>query len=152
MLKKIVDRGEFPRKYLTTFQRIIKARDTKLSKAENEKLRREARLYIKNILEFVQRKRGFERERSKLRFKYGEKEGELYIVQDKAFLIKDIKEKEIMKGKLQDNGTISNVVKSSLEELENDLKNLKQEDIFLKDKTINSLKEIIGQDVEILVG
>ncbi len=151
-LKKAVDHGEFPKKYLTTFNAIIKAKDSKLSKAENEKIRREARLYIKNILEFVQRKRGFERERSKLRFKYGDKEGELYIVGNKAFLVKDIKEKEIMKGILQSNGNISNVAKSSVEELETDLKTLKQEDIFLKDKTLISLKEIIGQDVEILVG
>ena len=152
VLKKLVDKGEVPKKYLTTLQKIIKARDTKVSKAENEKLRREARLYIKSILEFVQSKRGFERERSKLRFKYGDKEGELFVVENKIFIVKDIKEKDIVKGNLHENGTISNVSKSSLEELENELKNIKQEDIFLKDKTINSLKEITGKDIEILIG
>jgi len=152
LLKKIADKGEFPKKYLQTFQKIVKARDTKLSKAENEKLRREARVYIKNILEFVQRKRGFERERSKLRFKYENKEGELYIVNNKLFLIKDIKEKEILKGTLQNNGTISNLAKSSQDELDNELKNIKQEDIFLKDLTIKSLKDAVGKDIEILIG
>ena len=152
LLKKISDKGEFPKKYLQTFQKIVKARDTKLSKAENEKLRREARVYIKNILEFVQRKRGFERERSKLRFKYENKEGELYIVNNKLFLIKDIKEKEILKGTLQNNGVISNLAKSSQDELDNELKNIKQEDIFLKDLTIKSLKDAVGKDIEILIG
>ena len=151
-LKKVVDKGEIPRKYLTTLQKIIKARDTKLSKAENEKLRREARLYIKSILEFVQHKRGFERERTKLRFKYGDKQGEIYIVNDKIFIIKDLKEKEIIKGNLNNNGMINNIVKSSQEELENEFKNIKQQDIFLKDKTLESLKEIIGKEIEILIG
>ena len=150
-LKKVVDKGEIPRKYLTTLQKIIKARDTKLSKAENEKLRREARLYIKSILEFVQHKRGFERERTKLRFKYGDKQGEIYIVNDKIFIIKDLKEKEIIKGNLNNNGMINNIVKSSQEELENEFKNIKQQDIFLKDKTLESLKEIIGKEIEILI-
>ena len=151
-LKKVVDKGEIPKRYLITLQKIIKARDVKLSKAENEKLRREARLYIKSILEFIQRKRGFERERSKLRFKYGEKQGELYIIQNKIYIVKDLKEKDIVKGNLENNGKITNVSKSSQEELESEFKNIKNEDIFLKDKTIESLKEIIGQDVEILIG
>src|SRR3989344_6125911 len=151
-LKKVVDKGEIPRKYLKTLQKIIKARDAKLSKAENEKLRREARLYIKSILEFVQHKRGFERERTKLRFKYGDKQGEIYIVNDKIFIIKDLKEKEIIKGNLNNNGMINNIVKSSQEELENEFKNIKQQDIFLKDKTLESLKEIIGKEIEILIG
>jgi len=151
-LKKIVNKGEIPKRYLTTLQKIIKARDVKLSKAENEKLRREARLYIKSILEFVQRKRGFERERSKLKFKYGDKEGELYVVENKIFVIKDIQEKNVEKGVLHGDGKITNLVKSSNEELEKELKNVKQQDIFLKSKTIDSLKEVVDKDVEILVG
>ncbi len=151
-LKKISDKGEVPKNYLTILQKIVKARETKLSKAESEKLRREARLYIKNILEFVQRKRGFERERSKLRFKYNDKEGELYVINDKIFILKDLKEKEIVKGNLDKNGVINNVVKSSQEEMETEFKNIKQQDIFLKEKTLESLRNIIGKEVEILIG
>ncbi len=151
-LKKVIDKGEVPRKYLTILQKIIKARDAKLSKAENEKLRREARLYIKSILEFVQHKRGFERERSKLRFKYQDKEGELFVIGNKIFIVKDLKEKDIVKGNLSDSGNITNVSKSSMEELENELKNIKQQDIFLKDKTIEALKELTGKELEILIG
>jgi uncharacterized protein (UPF0332 family) len=151
-LKKIVDRGDIPRKFLSVLQKVIKARDSKLSKAENEKIRKESRLYIKNILEFIQRKRGFERERSKVKFKYGDKEGEIYLLDKKAFLIKDIKEKEIMKCNLTENGSLSNLTKSSQEELEKELKDLKQHDIYLKDKTLDSLKQLTGKEVEILVG
>ncbi len=109
-------------------------------------------MYIKNILEFVQRKRGFERERSKLRFKYNDKEGELYVINDKIFILKDLKEKEIVKGSLDKNGVISNVVKSSQEEMETEFKNIKQQDIFLKEKTLESLRNIVGKEVEILIG
>jgi uncharacterized protein (UPF0332 family) len=151
-LKKIVDRGDIPRKFLSVLQKVIKARDSKLSKAENEKIRKESRMYIKNILEFIQRKRGFERERSKVKFKYGDKEGEIYLLDKKAFLIKDIKEKEIMKCNLTENGSLSNLTKSSQEELEKELKDLKQHDIYLKDKTLDSLKQLTGKEVEILVG
>jgi len=152
MLKKAIDKGEIPRRYLTVLQKVVKARENKLSKAENEKLRKEARSYIRSILEFVQRKRGFERERSKLRFKYGDKYGEVYIIQDKIFLIRDVKDKEIMMGVIKNNGEISNLVKSSQEELENELKNIKPGDIFLKDKTLESLKDLTGKEIEILVG
>ncbi|MEK6932802.1 MAG: hypothetical protein AABW56_03340 [Nanoarchaeota archaeon] len=152
VLKKIVDKGLVPKRYLLTLQKIVKARNVKVTKAENEKLRREARLYIKSILEFVQSKRGFERERSKLKFRYGDKEGELFVIHDKVFIIKDTKDKEIFKGKLSGNGEISNLNKSSVTELEEEFKNIKQEDIFLKDKTLSSLKQIIGENVEILIG
>jgi uncharacterized protein (UPF0332 family) len=151
-LKKVVENGEVPRKFLEILKKVIKARDVKLSKAENEKIRREARAYIKNILEFIQRKRGFERERSKVKFRYGEKEGELYLLDKKVFLIKDIKNKEIMKLNINENGVLSNLTKSSQEELENELKNIKAHDIYLKEKTIDSLKQLIGKEVEILVG
>ena len=152
VLKKIVDKGLVPKRYLVTLQKIVKARNVKVTKAENEKLRREARLYIKSILEFVQSKRGFERERSKLKFRYGDKEGELFVIHDKIFIIKDTKDKEIFKGKLSNNGEISNLGKSNVAELEEEFKNIKQEDIFLKDKTLGSLKQIIGESVEILIG
>ena len=151
-LKKIVEKGDIPRKFLSVFQKVLKSRDAKLSKAENEKIRREARAYIKNILEFIQRKRGFEKERSKVKFKYGEKEGEIYLLDKKAFLIKDVKEKDIMKGNLDENGILSSLIKSSQEELEEELKNIKAHDIYLKEKTLDSLKEIIGKEIEILVG
>ena len=151
-LKKVVENGEIPRKFLDVLRKVIKARDVKLSKAENEKIRREARAYIKNILEFIQRKRGFERERSKVKFKYGEKEGELYLLEKKVFLIKDIKEKEVMKANINENGGLGNLTKSSQEELEEELKNIKAHDIYLKEKTLDSLKQLIGKEVEILVG
>jgi len=150
--KKIVDNGEIPRKFLNVLQRVIKARDMKLSKAENEKIRREARSYIKNVLEFIQRKRGFEKERVKVKFKYENKEGEIYLLEKKAFIIKDLKEKDILKCSLHENGNLSNFAKSSFEELEKELKDVKQQEVYLKEKTVESLKNLIGKEVEILVG
>jgi uncharacterized protein (UPF0332 family) len=150
--KKIVEKGEIPRRFLLTLQKVVKAHDNKLSKAENEKIRREARSYIKNILEFIQRKHGFERERAKVKFKYENKEGEIYLIDKKAFIIKNVKEKEILKFNLNENGSLNNSVNSSQEELEKELKNIKQHEIYLKEKTVESLKNLIGKEIEILVG
>ena len=152
-MKKVVDKGEIPKKYLNLLQRLIKARDTKLSKVENEKLRREARDYIRNVLEFVQRKHGLDRERVKIRFKYGEKEGELYLLEKNAFIIKDLnaKDKEILQANLENNGSLNNFKGIAQKDFDESLNNINVKDVYLKDKTLEDLKKLIGKDVEILV-
>ena len=151
-LNKLSKQSEIPKNYVTLLKKIIKMKDQKLSKAENEKLRREARLYIKNVMEFVQRKHGIERERAKVKFKYGDKQGEIYLLDKKAFIIKDLNDKEIFKVNMNENGSLSNLTKSSNEELEEELNKFKDSEVYLKEKTFDSLKEIIGEKIEILVG
>ncbi|MEK6835859.1 MAG: hypothetical protein AABX55_02440 [Nanoarchaeota archaeon] len=152
-IKKVVDKGEIPKRYLNLLQRVIKARDTKLSKAENEKLRREAREYIRSILEFVQRKRGLESERVKIRFKYEDKLGEIYLLEKNAYIIKDLasKEKDILKADLSSNGSLSNFKEISQKDLDESLKNINVKDVYLKEKTLESLKKLIGKEIEILI-
>ena len=74
------------------------------------------------------------------------------MLDKKFFLIKDVKDKEIMKGSLSENGSLGSLNKTTQEEFEEELKNVKAKDVYLKEKTVNSLKQLIGKEVDILVG
>ena len=104
------------------------------------------------MVEFIQRKRGVELERAKIRFKYGEKYGEVLLLEDKAFITNDLeKREEVSKAKLK-NGSLVDIEKSSLEELEEQLKKVKiPENVFIKEKIFEDLRKLYGKDVEVLV-
>ncbi len=126
----------------------------KLSSAELEKIRKEARGLIKTVLEYVQRKRGYELERAKIRFKYGDKYGEVILLDKFAYIISDIdaKEKEIQKSEINSDGSIGKITKSNLEEIEKEITNVKiPPKIFIKEKIFESLRKLFGSDIEILV-
>lgn len=154
---KIIEKENIPITYEKIFAKILKAKkdfeEGKLTKYEINQIKKEAYTFIKFLTEFIQRKRIHTLERSKVRFKYatksGDKFGELIFSDKFVFLIKDLGERDkIEKGKIQKDGSIFDVVKSSIEELEKEKQTIPY---FITDKTINSLKKIIGSDVEILV-
>ena len=103
---ELVKEGKVPTKLFKTFEMIIKAKkdhdQSRISKVDMETLYRESNPLIKFLVEFVQRKRGRELERAKIKVKYGEKYGEVILLEDHAFIIHDIdaKEKEISKAKI----------------------------------------------------
>ena len=105
------------------------------------------------MVEYIQRKRGFEVERATIRIKYGEKFGEVILLDDVAFLIDDVeKREEVNKAKIEKDGKLSNINKSSLVEMEKHLSEKKiPNKVFIKEKIFESLKELFGKDVEILV-
>ena len=148
--------NSIPQRLVNTFKEVMKVKKEKrkLSKTEIEKLKRESRDFMRTLVEFLQRKRGFELERVKVRFKHGDKIGELILLDGVAFITADVngKEKEISKSKILDDGSLSHFVKSNVEELEDHISKAKiPEKVSIKEKTFESLKEIYGKDVEILV-
>ena len=152
--KELVKKREIPQKYYDVFKNLMDIKRKKLSKAEHDKIAREARMFIKTMLEFIQRKRGLELERAKIRVKYGDKFGEIFLLDNEAFIIEDIdnKEKEINKAQILEDGGLGDIKKSSLEELENKIGKVKiPERVFIKNKLFDNLKEIFGERVEILV-
>ena len=145
-----------PERLVRTFKEIIRIKNEnkKLSKSEIEKVKREARDFMRSLVEYIQRKRGFELERAKIRFKHGNKVGEALLLDGIAFITSDLeaKEKEISKAKILDDGSLSHFAKSSAEELEDHISKAKiPEKVSIKEKTFESLKEIYGKDVEIIV-
>ncbi len=156
--KHLVDTRVMPAHYTDIIKLVIKTKEEyakkKLSSSELEKVRKEARLLIKAVVEYIQRKRGYELERARIRFKYENKFGDVLLLDTIAFIIKDIdaEEKEIVKAALKSDGSLGSEEKSSLEELEKHLANMKMPNkVFIKERIFEDLRRLFGKDVEILV-
>ena len=156
-LKELVDKGEIPDRFLRIYKDVLKAvadyKSKKLTSQEVEKVKREVRGFIKGMVEYIQRKRGLDVDRATIRIKYGDKFGEVILLEETAFLIDDVEKRdEISKAKIEKDGRLVNINKSSLVEMEKHLTDAKiPKRVFIKEKIFESLRELFGKDVEILV-
>ena len=154
----LVDTGKMPDKLLRTLKLIVKVKkdydDKKLpSKQEVEMIGKEVRNYIRYLTEFIQRSRGIEIERAKIRFKYGHnKFGEVLLLDKVAFIIEDLEKRdEVNKAEIA-NGNLKNIKKSSVEEMEKEVNTVKMPArAFIKEPLFEDLKRLYGKDVEIAV-
>ena len=153
-----VEPAKIPAKYCRMLQEVIKAKKNfdagKLTKTEIDNTRKTGRELIKYLIEFMQRQRGKELEKAKIRIKYGEKYGELTLLGDKAFLVKnlDSEKKIIEKAKINEDGSLGPLQKSSWEEFEKALADLKiPQKAFIKEPVFESLRKVFGKNVEVLV-
>ncbi len=156
--QEVVIKGAIPEKYLRMLKEIVKAKKDydakKLSKTDIENVQKIGREFIKFMVEYMQRKRGRELERVKIRVKHGKKYGEVLLLDKTAFIIHDIdqEEKEVTKAPIKANGGLGTVTKSNLEELEHALAKVEiPSKSFIKEPIFENLKNIFGKDVEILV-
>ncbi len=154
----IEEKKIFSDKHLESLKLIIDTKNSyatkKISWPELEKIRKEARGFIKSIIEYIQRKKGYELDRARVRFKYGDKYGETIILENIAYVINDIdaQEKEVSKAKIKADGSFSDLEKSNMEEVEKEIMKITMpKKVFIKEKTFESLKNIFGKDIEILV-
>ncbi|RLE44029.1 hypothetical protein DRJ19_01420 [Candidatus Woesearchaeota archaeon] len=157
--KELIDKGKIPEKYNRMLASIIKAKkdfeEGKLTKQEIDKARRESSELLRYLIEYVQRKRARELEKARLRIKYGNRFGEVILLEDKAYVIRDIdaKEKEINKARIKEDGSLGPLEKATEEELEHDLATIKlPKKALIKEATFESLKRIFGKDLEIVLG
>ena len=155
---KLVSEGKMPSKFLRTIQELMKAKkdydEKKLSKVEIEKIHQDASSLIKFLVEHMQRKRGRELDRLKIRVKHGDKFGEVILLGGDAYIIHDIdnEEKELSKAKINSDGSLAVIEKSSLEELEKALAKIETpQRTSIKEPIFEDLKRIFGKDVEILM-
>ncbi len=155
---KLISEGKMPSKFLRVMQEIMKAKkdydDGKLSKVEIEKIHADSGSLIKFLVEYMQRKRSRELERLKIRVKYGNKFGEVILLGNDAFVTQDIdnEEKELSKARLNGDGSLGPLEKSSLEELEKALVSVSSsQKASIKAPIFEDLKNIFGKDVEILM-
>ncbi|MBI2657026.1 nucleotidyltransferase domain-containing protein, partial [Candidatus Woesearchaeota archaeon] len=156
---KLVSEGKMPSKFLRTMQEFMKVKkdydEKKLSKVEIEKIHQEAGALIKFLVEYMQRKRVRELERLKIRVKHGSKFGEVILLGNEAFVTYDIdnQEKEVSKARINEDGSLAEIEKSSLEELEKALAKIEvPQKASIKEPIFEDLKRIFGKDVEILMG
>jgi len=155
---KLISQGKIPAKFLRILNEIIKAKkdydEKKLTRVEVEKVKKSSNEFIKFLVEYLQRKRGRELERAKIRVKHGNKYGEVILLGKEAFIILDIdkEEKELSKAKIKEDGSLGTTQKSSLVELEKALSKVEiPPKVFIKEPIFEDLKSIFGKDVEILV-
>jgi uncharacterized protein (UPF0332 family)/predicted nucleotidyltransferase len=155
---EMVCSGKIPNKFLRILENIFKAKkdyDTKkITKTEVEKTRKDANEFARFIIEHIQRKRGNELEKAKIRVKHGKKYGEVILLKNKAFIIHDLDkaEKEISTANITKDGNFSNIQKSTIEDLEKAITEEElQSKVFIKEKIFENLKTIFGKDIEILI-
>ena len=156
--QELVQKGKMPDKYLRILKDIIKAKKDydkgKLTKPDVQKANKQANEIIKQLVEYIQRKRGRDLEKTKIRVKYGKKFGEAILLGKKAFIIEDIDadEKTVNKADINNKGGLENIKKSNLEELEKELMKVEiPAKVFIKEKIFEDLKNIFGKNVEILI-
>ncbi len=155
---EMVHLGKIPEKYKRMLDQIVKAKkdydEGKLTKSEVETIKKLSAEFIKFTVEYLQRKRGRELERTKIRVKHGNRYGEVIMLEDTAFIIHDLdhEEKEISKAEIKKDGSLGTPVKSSLEELEKHLAKIEiPSRVFIKQPIFEDLKKLFGKDVEVLV-
>lgn len=156
--EEVVTRGIIPQKYLRILKEIEKAKKDydakKLTKTDLENVRKSSNEFIKFMIEHLQRKRGRELERAKIRVKHGNRYGEVVLLNDVAFIIHDIdnEEKEISKAAIKPDGSLGTPEPTTLEEYEKHLVQIEiPGKVFIKEPIFEDLKNIFGKDVEILI-
>jgi len=157
--EELISKGKVPATYLRDLNEIVAIKrkyDTKkLEKPDMEKARKDSIGLIKFLIEYLQRKRGRELERAKIRIKHGQKYGEVLLLDKVAFIIMDIdaKEQVLEKAQINPDGSLGTREKSSLEEMEKELVKIKfPPKVFIKEPLFEDLKDIFGRDVEVLMG
>ena len=150
-------KGLMPERFFGIFKSVIKAKkdfdSKKLSKQELEKVRRNANIFIGAMIEYIQRKRGAELERAKIKFKYGDKFGEVFLLGDDAFIIDDIdaKQKSVAKAVIKD-GSLTDIKQSDIVALEKAISQSKiPKHVFISEAIFEDLKKLYGKDIKISV-
>ncbi|MFT4343578.1 MAG: nucleotidyltransferase domain-containing protein [Candidatus Woesearchaeota archaeon] len=156
--KHLVSQGKIPEKYKRMLDEIIKAKkdydNKKLSKNDVEKSKKNSRELIKFIIEHIQRKKGRELERAKIRVKHGKRFGEVIMLDKVAFIIHDLdnQDKEISQADITAEGGLTNIKPSSIEEFEKHIVKIEiPNKVFIKQRVFDDMKTIFGNDVEILM-
>lgn len=125
-----------------------------LAKEELAKLQKEARILVKELQEFIARKRGRDIQRARIRVKHGDSFGELILLEEKAFIIDNVEREKatIRKAAVNKDGSLGTLQPSSFEELENILTTEKiPAKVFVRQPLFKDLQKAFGRDVEIIL-
>src|SRR3989338_4105676 len=137
---ELIAKGRIPSKTLRDLNEIIEAKKAfdggKLTKPEIEKARQGSEALIRFLVEYLQRKRGQELERAKIRVKYGQKHGEVLLLDTTAFIIHDIDAEKplVSRAPVRQDGGLGATAESTLEEMEKALASVKfPQRVFIKE-------------------
>lgn len=153
-LKQLADSGEVSKDAAEMYSRILDTQPGKLERAEMQKVRREARSLLNQLTNVLQAKRAVRLTKNRMKVKYGDKFGEVYVFPGKVFMVMDVNaaEKEVQKAELTKDGQLKQIQGSTIIELEDALLgNLAVQQAF-PGKLFEELKKIFGQQVEVHFG
>ncbi len=156
--EELVEKGYIGERFSRLLKEILEAgkkyKEKKLTKTEAQKYMNTFKELSKVLVEYLQRKRISEIERTKIRVKYGNKFGEVILFGNRAFIISDINapQKEIETAEITKEGKFTNKKKSSYEEMEKELMADKlPPKTFIKEAMFEELKKIFGKNIEIML-
>ena len=157
--KTLVDSGKVSNSLHTLLKGIIKAKEDyesgKLNKLEIANTAKKVSQFMRQMIDFIQRKRGSEFGRAKIRVKYaGDKFGEVLFLNDKVFIIHNVDDltEGISSCKVDKKGRLHSTIKSSYEQFEKEISSAKVPDnILIKESIFEDLKVIFGEDVQVLL-
>jgi uncharacterized protein (UPF0332 family)/predicted nucleotidyltransferase len=154
--EELVTPGRIPVKFKRLLEMVVKAKKdydaNRLSKTEVEEVKKKSGELFKYLVEYLQRKRGREIERAKIRVKHGEKFGEVLLLDNAAFIIHDIdnEERDVTRAEILPNGRLGSIRQSNLEELEKAVAKMEiPPKVFIKEQIFEDLKGVFGRDVEV---
>ncbi|MDO8556726.1 MAG: hypothetical protein Q7R96_06160, partial [Nanoarchaeota archaeon] len=152
--KLLIGKSIIPKSFDKNIKDIEDLKKKELSRFEQNKIIRENTFLIRILSEHIQRKKALELEKAHIKFKYGEKFGEIYLLDKMAFLLEDVEgEKRVNKADITEKGGIKNIQTSTLQELETALVNTPiPAKVYIKEQLFEDLRNTYGADIEIAVG
>ncbi len=157
-LKQLVDKGKFTQQHLAMFKEILRLKDNykKMTKQEIDKVKREGAGFIRLVSDHIQRIRGIELERAKVRVKYGEKFGEILLLNEVAYIVHDLdakdEEKKFSKAIILPNGGLGQLQDCGFKDVQEAMSHSTlPKKVFIKEKIFEDLRTLFGKDVEILL-
>jgi uncharacterized protein (UPF0332 family) len=151
---KLVTKGHFNKREKELLTNTLELTKKASSKEELEKLRRESSQLLRKIQRHAQTERGKEIGRAKIRVKYGDQFGDIYLLDKEIYMVGDIdsQTKVVSKARMLPSGNLGTVKPSSMEELDKILTTAKiPPRVFIKEALFEDLKKIFGKDVEVLI-
>lgn len=148
----LVEKGKFPSNSLKILEEVFRAKKQysekkpkKISRQEVERIRRDAQQLIALLVEYSQRAKILEIEKLKFPVNIEGKEGEIYLIGHKAFIIPDVKQPEIKVIDLEKNLILG----AGMPELEEALK--KPIKAKLNSSTLKRIEDLLGKKIEIIL-
>ncbi len=150
-LKQLVKDKRISRKQLERFNELKDINKKKMNKAESQKMRRTARMFIKYAGENIQKEKTGQMESSSFVLKHGNKKSRLYLFEDVMFIVGEGKEKKdnVHKVVIRKNG-FEDAKEIDVKEFYDYLSEVKQPRAGeITEKHIKELEKILGERVSI---
>jgi len=154
----LVKAGRLPNSIVKLLHRVFDTKKLydkdKLGRAELDEMRKAGTDVVRQILEFVQRTRGRELERARVRVKYGSKFAEVTLLERDAYIVHDLDAdvKRISIAPIAADGSFGTLEETSVEAYEHAMaKAVIPPRVFIKEKLFECLRDVFGPQVEIMV-